>query len=134
MKKILTLSLLFISMFSFAQEKKYQLSTHILDVSQGIGVENVIVNLSKMDQKTKLFTIIGTQTTDVNGRVKNFLAEGKSNIGIYKLTFHTKTYFEEKKSKTLYPFIDVVFEITNDEHYHVPITLSAFGYSTYKGN
>lgn len=110
------------------------MSTHILDVSQGNGVENVIVNLSKMDQKTKLFTIIGTQTTDVNGRVKNFLAEGKSNIGIYKLTFHTKTYFEEKKSKTLYPFIDVVFEITNDEHYHVPITLSAFGYSTYKGN
>lgn len=134
MKKILGLSLLLLSMFSFAQEKKYQLSTHILDVSQGIGVENVIVNLSKMDQKTKLFTVIDTQTTDENGRVKNFLTEGKSNVGTYKLTFNTKTYFEEKKSNTLYPFIDVVFEIINDEHYHVPITLSAFGYSTYKGN
>lgn len=134
MKKILAISLLFITMLSFAQEKKYQLSSHILDISQGVGVENIIVNLSIMDPKTKVFTVIDTQTTDENGRIKNFLALGKSNLGIYKLTFNTKTYFEEKNSKTFYPFIDVVFEITNDQHYHVPITLSAFGYSTYKGN
>jgi 5-hydroxyisourate hydrolase len=58
----------------------------------------------------------------------------KENKGIYKLTFYTKEYFSAKNVETFYPFIEVVFEIEGTNHFHVPITLSAFGYSTYRGN
>jgi 5-hydroxyisourate hydrolase len=55
--------------------------------------------------------------------------------GIYKLYFDTKTYFTAKGEKTFYPFIEVVFEIEKpEEHYHVPILLNAYGFSTYRGS
>lgn len=75
------------------------------------------------------------KVTDSNGRIKDFLKlDGKSNAGIYKLTYHVSPYFKKLGHKTFYPFIEVVFELTDNEHYHVPITLSPFGYSTYRGN
>ncbi len=72
--------------------------------------------------------------TDENGRFPDFLPADKSNLGIYKLTYFTKDYFQQQGTESFYPFIDVVFEIKDENHYHVPITLSAFGYSTYRGN
>lgn len=54
--------------------------------------------------------------------------------GIYKLTYHVGPYFEARKQDTFYPFVEVVFEIGDTSHYHVPITLSPYGYSTYRGN
>ena len=72
--------------------------------------------------------------TDENGRVKDFLEENNNNKGIYKLTYNVAPYFESKSQETFYPYIDVVFEIKDDNHYHVPITLSPFGYSTYRGS
>ena len=57
-----------------------------------------------------------------------------SNIGVYKLIFRVQPYFESQKLESFYPFVEVVFEIKDNEHYHVPITLSANGYSTYRGN
>ncbi len=69
------------------------------------------------------------------GRIKDFIKQdGKSHVGIYKLTFHTRPYFKKIGATSFYPFIEVVFELTDNEHYHVPITLSPFGYSTYRGN
>ena len=79
---------------------------------------------------------IDEKTTDSNGRVKDFLLQdGKTdNKGIYKLTFHTEPYFKSQDKESFYPFIEVVFEIKDNSHYHVPITLSPYGYSTYRGN
>ncbi|UZJ65512.1 hydroxyisourate hydrolase [Sphingobacterium sp. KU25419] len=54
--------------------------------------------------------------------------------GVYKLTFLVADYFKSKQVTSFYPFIEVVFEIKDNKHYHVPITLSPFGYSTYRGN
>ena len=75
--------------------------------------------------------------TDNNGRITDFLPliKGKSeNHGKYRLRFLTENYFTNQKTESFYPYIEVVFQIKNDEHYHVPITLSPFGYSTYRGN
>lgn len=84
----------------------------------------------------KSWEVIDRRTTDSNGRVKDFLEQkdGKTNKGTYKLTFLTAPYFEARKQESFYPFIDVVFTIKDDNHYHVPITLSPFGYSTYRGS
>ena len=119
---------------SIAQEPKFQLSSHILDITSGKPASDVKITLSKKDKNDKWIKI-DEKVTDNNGRIKDFLKQtNKSNVGIYKLTFHTNPYFSSLGQKSFYPFIEVVFELTDNEHYHVPITLSPFGYSTYRGS
>ncbi len=118
----------------FAQTPVYQLSSHILDVSTGLPAPGVPVKLEKLNEGTKLWSTLDEKVTDENGRIKDFLEEKKSQNGIYKLTFLVADYFKSKKTESFYPFIEVVFQIRDKKHYHVPITLSPYGYSTYRGN
>ncbi|HTO35570.1 MAG TPA: hydroxyisourate hydrolase [Flavobacterium sp.] len=139
MKKITNKVLLFTALIAltqctFAQETKFQLSSHILDITTGKPAKEVEITLSKLD-KNDNWILLEEKNTDSNGRVNDFLKQdGKDNSGIYKLTFHTSPYFKSLGQKSFYPFIEVVFELVDNEHYHVPITLSPFGYSTYRGN
>lgn len=132
---LFTLFVLLSTIQLFSQEKQYQLSSHILDINTGIPARDVKISLSKMNGDNS-WTVIDEKTTDNNGRVKDFLLQdGQSdNRGIYKLTFHTEPYFKSQDKESFYPFIEVVFEIKDTSHYHVPITLSPYGYSTYRGN
>ena len=131
---ILTFAFAFITLMSFAQNKEYQLSSHILDVSLGKPAVGVTIQLEKFNPKNKKWSVVDKKVTDNHGRVPDFLPTDKLNTGIYKLTYFTKEYFQKAGTDSFYPFIDVVFEIKDENHYHVPITLSAFGYSTYRGN
>lgn len=138
MRKILLLTVLFAFLSSlqvFSQEKQYQLSSHILDINTGYPAKDVKISLHKMETADK-WICIDEKTTDNNGRVKDFLLQDgqTDNKGIYKLTFHTEPYFKSQDKESFYPFIEVVFEIKDNSHYHVPITLSPYGYSTYRGN
>jgi 5-hydroxyisourate hydrolase len=135
MKKLILTSLL--ALFStviFAQKNNYQLSSHILDVSKGTPVSGVTIKLEQYNEKTKLWSFVDEKQTDENGRITDFLNSQKSNLGIYKLTYFTADYFKKNGTDSFYPFIEVVFQIKNQNHYHVPITLSAYGYATYRGN
>jgi len=107
-----------------AQEAKYQLSSHILDVTQGKPATNVSIQLTKQDNNGNWAKIDEKKTDE----------KGVNHTGIYKLTYFTQPYFKRLKQDSFYPFIEVVFEIKDNKHYHVPITLSPFGYSTYRGN
>ena len=131
---ILTLAFAFFTFMSFAQNNEHQLSSHILDVSQGKPATGVTIQLEKYNPKNKKWSVVDKKVTDNNGRVPDFLPADKVNTGIYKLTYFTQEYFQQKGTESFYPFIDVIFEIKDENHYHVPITLSAFGYSTYRGN
>lgn len=135
-KTILTLLLLCCFPFlSFSQEAKYQLSSHILDISTGKPAPGITIQLSKLNENKK-WIVIEEKKTDTNGRVKDFLAQkgDEARTGIYKLTFYTEPYYVQQKIESFYPFVEVVFEIKDNAHYHVPITLSPYGYSTYRGN
>ena len=135
MKKIiLSLMLGMVFNVAFGQSTKYQLSSHILDIATGLPAVGVTVQLERLDEKTKLWNTVDKKVTDGQGRIKEFLDERQGNEGIYKLTFFVKEYFLSRKVESFYPFVDVVFEIKDKKHYHVPITLSAYGYSTYRGN
>ncbi|WP_313502891.1 hydroxyisourate hydrolase [Kaistella carnis] len=125
-----------ISAFAFGQKKEvtYQLSSHILDVSKGMPAPGVTIKLEKFNDAKKTWTSVEEKVTDKNGRVLDFLPNDKSNLGIYKLTYYTSEYFNKMNTESFYPWVEVVFQITNADHYHVPITLSAYGYSTYRGN
>ncbi len=132
-KLIITLVLTFAAALVQAQVK-YQLSSHILDVSTGKPAPNVKVQLSKLSEQSKTWILVDEKLTNENGRIQDFLDDSKPNKGIYKLTFLVDTYFKSKNMDSFYPFIEVVFKIKDEKHYHVPITLSAYGYSTYRGN
>lgn len=135
MKKIIfVLALVLFSTLTFAQTTNYQLSSHILDVSRGNPAVGVTIQLEKLNEKTKNWSFVDEKITDNSGRITDFLKSDKSNLGIYRLTYFVSDYFKKENVESFYPFIEVVFQIKNNEHYHVPITLSAFGYSTYRGN
>ena len=137
MKKSILISLLVIltSCIGFAQQTTYQLSSHILDISKGLPAAGVKISLHKQVQNNQ-WQMVAEKFTDENGRIPNFLPQeqGKDNIGVYKLTFFVEPYFQSQQLNSFYPFIEVVFEIKDDKHYHVPITLSPYGYATYRGN
>jgi 5-hydroxyisourate hydrolase len=136
MKKfIFTFAFMVVSTLTFAQAKTYQLSSHILDVSKGMPAAGVPIKLEQYHAAKKTWILLDEKITDASGRIPDFLPNTeKSNFGIYKLTFATSDYFKKDSIESFYPFIEVVFEIKDKNHYHVPITLSAFGYSTYRGN
>lgn len=131
---LIVLMLAFAS-FTFAQEAKFQLSSHILDITKGEPAPGVKISLSKQD-KAGNWKTVDEKTTDKNGRITDFLkvTKGVDNAGIYKLTYFTAPYFQLMNQNSFYPFVEVVFEIKGESHFHVPITLSAYGYSTYRGN
>lgn len=114
-------------------ETKHQLSTHILDVSRGAPASGVTIALYRMTDSDS-WTKVAESVTDANGRIGNFLPATQPNDGIYKLRFETRGYFEAQGLESIYPFVEVVFEIRGGSHYHIPITLSANGYGTYRGN
>ncbi|CAM2863949.1 hydroxyisourate hydrolase [Flavobacterium frigoris] len=133
-KLLLTLTLALFTTLLFAQKNTYQLSSHILDVSQGMPASGVSIKLEKYNEESKTWSFVDEKITDANGRINDFLNSEKSNLGIYRLTYFTSDYFKKNNTESFYPFIEVVFQIKDQNHYHVPITLSAFGYSTYRGN
>lgn len=126
--------LILITSFGFSQLKEYQLSTHILDVSEGLPAKDVKIKLEKLDSKKNVWHFVAEKRTNEDGRIGDFLSSKKNNEGMYRFTFYTEDYFKSKKIKTFYPFIEVVFKLEGKNHFHVPITLSAFGYSTYRGS
>lgn len=74
-------------------------------------------------------------STNADGRIPDFVPESKPlPAGIYRVRFDVSAYFSEHKTKSFYPYIEVVFELSADGHYHVPLLLSPWGYSTYRGS
>lgn len=109
------------------------LSTHILDTSTGLPASGVQMELVALDVASKKAeeTPLETATTDDDGRHR-FTVDLEP--GSYRLRFATGEYFAD--AETLYPFVDIHFTVTADgpSHLHVPLLLSPFSYSTYRGS
>lgn len=109
------------------------ISTHVLDITRGRPAQGVPVVLEKKDGAA--YSRVEEGTTDADGRVKELVAEGKLTTGTYRITFDTGAYFTAQGVEGFYPEASIVFVIREAEaHYHVPLLLSAFGYSTYRGS
>jgi len=110
-----------------------QLTTHILDTTKGKPAEGISVFL--FQQRVDEWIEITIATTNQDGRIPNLLRKDVLlEPGVYKLRFLTKEYFDNLGIQSFYPFIEIAFTITGNEHYHVPLLLSPFGYSTYRGS
>jgi 5-hydroxyisourate hydrolase len=111
------------------------ITTHILDTSRGRPAGGVAVML-EVQTATESWELIGEGETDADGRLKGLLAEGHTFVeGIYRLTFDTKSYFASQNVESFYPEVNIVFSVGDaTQHYHVPLLLNPYGYSTYRGS
>jgi len=83
----------------------------------------------------RAWTEIGRGTTDSDGRLKDLAGDKTLAAGIYRLTFDTGAYFAKHQIESLYPQVTILFEVKEGQaHYHIPLLLSPFGYSTYRGS
>ena len=108
------------------------ISTHVLDTSRGTPAPGVRVVLEMRSGAG--WTTIGSRSTDADGRIAAF-SEKPPAAGTYRLTFDTGTYHRDQGiSHPFFPEAKVTFQVLEPkEHYHIPLLLSPFGYSTYRG-
>lgn len=110
-----------------------EISTHVLDLGRGVGGAHVPVILSQRDA-AGTWVEIGKARTDGNGRVRSFVAASDAAPGTYRLQFDMTAY-PAAAAKPFFPEITVTFQVTDKAgHYHVPVVISPYGYSTYRGN
>ncbi len=111
------------------------ISTHILDTSRGAPASGVAISL-EMQNTDESWTELSHAWTDDDGRVKPFfLVEQPLPGGTYRLSFDTEGYFSGLGVENFYPQVIVIFKIDDtNQHYHVPLLISPYGYSTYRGS
>jgi 5-hydroxyisourate hydrolase len=108
------------------------ITTHVLDTALGKPAADVAVVLER--QAGSEWTELGRGVTDADGRNRSLMT-GDLTAGVYRLTFATGAYFAAQAVAGFFPEVSIVFRVDETRsHYHVPLLLSPFGYSTYRGS
>lgn len=120
--------------FAAGDAVKNPLSVHVLNLQTGVPTEGVTVELEQ--QQKEGWVTLASGVTDSHGRIAALYPQGKSMAGgDYKVVFKTGDYYKQHGQPTFFPEIPVIFHAEkNGEHYHIPLLLSQYGYSTYRGN
>ena len=111
------------------------ITTHVLDISRGRPARGVAVSLER-ETSDGGWQQIGKGATDADGRARDLMTDGSVlSEGVYRLTFGTGAYFAAQKIESFYREVVIAFTVSDSaHHYHVPLLLSPFGYSTYRGS
>jgi len=108
------------------------ITTHVLDTSRGRPAAGVAITLERMDEGR--WQLLGRGHTDSDGRLRDLLKEPLT-AATYRLTFGTGAYFKAGGGNCFFPEVTVTFDIQDTaSHYHVPLLLSPYGYTTYRGS
>jgi 5-hydroxyisourate hydrolase len=109
------------------------ITSHVLDTSRGVPAEGIPIVLEFQNESGD-WESVSQDTTDSDGRVQD-LTGGSSRVGHYRISFLVSDYFAKLNVESFYPVIRIEFSLTdNNQHYHVPVLLNPFGYSTYRGS
>jgi len=108
-----------------------QVTTHVLDAAFGTPAVGVGVTLDR--QTPDGWSEVGGGATDADGRIAALGAD-RLAPGVYRLVFATGDYFDATRRPAFYPEVQIAFRLSGTEHYHVPLLLSPFAYSTYRGS
>ncbi|SNR73219.1 5-hydroxyisourate hydrolase [Haloechinothrix alba] len=107
------------------------ISTHVLDAARGLPAAGVPVRLESREADGE--RLLGSDATDSDGRIGSF--DGAAGTGTYRLVFDTGTYFADAGRPCFFPEVVVTFTVTGaNAHFHVPILLSPYSYTTYRGS
>jgi 5-hydroxyisourate hydrolase len=110
------------------------ITSHVLDTALGVPARNLAVRIDRLDPGGS-WTTLGEAFTDDDGRISDFPGTAELRDGTYRVTFDTGAYFEAAKRPVFFPLVNVVFRVAGAQgHYHIPLLLSPFGYSTYRGS
>lgn len=110
------------------------ISTHVLDAARGVPAEGMELRLQRLDAHGDV-TEVGSGTTDADGRCPGLTQGLVLEPAAYRLRFETGAWFERSGTPAFYPVVELVFEVTDPAaHYHVPLLLSPFAFSTYRGS
>ena len=111
-----------------------QVTTHVLDTARGVPAEGIAVQLSV--QRDDGWKAMACGVTNQDGRIVGLLPDERVlAAGRYRMSFELEAYFAAQEQALFYPRADIEFIIDGDgQHYHIPLLLSPFGYSTYRGS
>ncbi len=110
------------------------ISTHVLDLVRGGPAQGVPISLEHLGEDGGWHEL-ANGFTDGDGRIKDLAPRGGDLHGTFRITFDTGVYFARIGAANFYPYVPVVFHIPSiGEHYHVPLLLGPYGYSTYRGS
>ena len=109
------------------------ITTHVLDTSIGKPGAAIAVELERVDGST--WTLVGGGITDGDGRLRTLTPEGPVQPGTYRIRFQTGPYFAARGTPVFFPIVEIQFHVADGaQHYHVPLLLSPFAFSTYRGS
>jgi 5-hydroxyisourate hydrolase len=128
-----------------------QITSHVLDTSRGKPAEGITISLFESNGELNGSSNSSSKNGNTGQEHWSLLAEGKTNsdgrvpallaqdrvlpAGSYRVHFAISDYFNGLNEQAFYPYVDIVFNISGDgDHYHIPLLLTAFGYSTYRGS
>ena len=112
------------------------ITTHVLDTARGAPAAGVRVTLDH-ESSPGAWTRVGEGTTDADGRLRTLLAPGGLRAGAYRIVFDVGAYFAAQKVEAFWRDVAIEFVVRDPNagaHYHVPLLVSPFGYSTYRGS
>lgn len=110
------------------------ITSHVLDTSLGTPAQGLRLRL-EVEEPAGDFKPLAEGTTNADGRVPDLMKPGSLERRTYRMIFETGAYHEARGQKSFYPRVEVLFTIDDPSaHYHIPLLLSPFGYSTYRGS
>jgi 5-hydroxyisourate hydrolase len=109
------------------------ITSHVLDTSLGKPAAAVSVSLALLEDGA--FVELGRGDTDQDGRIKGLLGSNALTVGLYRLRFETGAHYRAAGQDSFYERVEIQFHVADpNQHYHVPLLLSPFGYTTYRGS
>ncbi|XP_066524923.1 5-hydroxyisourate hydrolase b [Hoplias malabaricus] len=108
------------------------LTTHVLNTADGVTGARMALSLHRLDPQMILWNLISVGTTDIDGHCTDLITKEAFTAGMYKLRFETGQYWESLGQICFYPYVEIVFTITDQEQrFHLPLFLSRYSYSTF---
>jgi 5-hydroxyisourate hydrolase len=109
------------------------ITTHVLDTSLGMPGRGIAIELERVEHG--VWNLVGGGVTDDDGRLRTLTPQGPVAPGTYRIRFQTGPYFEANQVSGFFPVVEIQFTVADGaQHYHVPLLLNPYGFSTYRGS
>jgi len=109
------------------------ITTHVLDLAAGKPGRGIAIELERAEHN--VWHLVGGGVTDDDGRLRTLTPQGPVAEGTYRIRFQTGPYFHARQQDAFFPVVEIQFAVADGtQHYHVPLLLSPFGFSTYRGS